>query len=612
MALRGLTLIFLLLLLLGFPGLKVQAVSQSQQAQAGTGGTENGNIVVYINWDGFASYYVDLAEQQGVIPTLTRLKNEEGVYFANAFTSIPSITDPMQVAIAAGTTPRFTDNSFRYFDKKRNRVIQENPSRKNEAETIAETAVRHNLEVLAINKFAFQNRGAVAGDPLKAYIMAPPGPGGSSDAVNRFNEVINIVKTMKSGPLTFRRIPRFIALYMDDLDGVGHNEKPHYGMKLAVSEAARRQAVVNRLTVMDAKLGDFIAACQTAGIYDQMSFVLTSDHGMAPFGLQQALTDDSRLSKLPALIAAIEKLGPGFKCEALHPDQNPTPTPGTDIALVTVGLQVQLSYVGIIDPGVIKAKNAKVRAALARQSYIGKVIDRDELLARGTKAGFADLVVSPKPPYHFHLSGAKLMPVRGQHDSLANEAQQIASFMWGKGIKKGFICRERVYNYDFAPTMTYLLGIDAPLDATGRVIFGALENAAEPMNQSVVTLEDTAAVLEGPVLIYAESIASGGTAAGLSAPMAALEFANTPAAQKLLIRYAASDNGKLALYVNGTFVREVFFPGYSGNGVKYEDKLLNLTLKEGDRIRLVNEPERGCSGVDLDSITFVNQAVLQE
>lgn len=587
----------LLILLLGFTGLKA--------------GAETGNIVVYINWDGFASYYFDLAEQQGKIPTLSRIKNEEGVYFSNAFTSIPSITDPMQVAIASGTTPRFTDNFFRYFDKKQNRVIQENPSRKNEAETIAEAAVRHQLEVVAINKFAFQNRGTVSGDPLRAYIFAPMGPGGSSDAITRFNEAINLVKTLKAGQLTFRRIPRFIALYMDDLDGIGHNEKPKNGMKLAVSETARRQAVVNRLAVMDSKLGDLIQACQTAGIYQQMSFVLTTDHGMAPYGMQQTVTDDSRTSKLQALIAAIEKLGPGFKCEALHPDQNAMPKPGTEIALVTVGLQVQLSYIGVLDPEAIKAKNAKVRAALAGEPYIGKIIDREDLLARGTKAGFADLVISPKPPYHFHLATFSLFPVRGQHDSLADEAQQIASLMWGKGIKKGYNSRERVYNYDFTPTMAYLLGIDAPLDATGRVLFGALE-AGEPVTQSVVTLEDTAAVLTGPVVIYAETIASGGTVAGLSGPLAAVEFTNTPAAQKLVVRYAAMENGKLALYVNGGFVREIFFPASKSKGIKYEEKILNLTVKEGDAIRLVNEPQRSCASVDIDSITFLNLAVPQE
>src|SRR5690554_5379183 len=75
-----------------------------------------GNIIVYINWDGFAKYYLDLAETQGKVPTLSRIKNE-GVFFANAYSGIPSITNPMQAAMASGTTPRFTDNHYRYFDK---------------------------------------------------------------------------------------------------------------------------------------------------------------------------------------------------------------------------------------------------------------------------------------------------------------------------------------------------------------------------------------------------------------------------------------------------------------------------------------------------------------
>ena len=61
---------------------------------------QGGNIVVYINWDGFAKYYLDLAEAQGKVPTLSWIKNE-GVFFANATSGIPAITNPMQAVLAS-------------------------------------------------------------------------------------------------------------------------------------------------------------------------------------------------------------------------------------------------------------------------------------------------------------------------------------------------------------------------------------------------------------------------------------------------------------------------------------------------------------------------------
>ncbi len=362
----------------------------------------NDNIVVYINWDGFADYYVDLAEKQGKIPTLSRIKNEDGVYFSNAYTGIPSITNPMQAAIASGTTSRFTDNHFRYFNRKLNMVIQEQPPTKNEAETLAEAAVRQNLNVISINQFASQNRGTVVGDPSKAYILAPVGTNGYSDVSARFDEAIRLIKTLKIGNVSFERFPRFIALYMDDLDGIGHNEAKTYGVSPVTTEEARKQAVIDRLALMDHKLGELIQTCKDVGIYNNISFVLTTDHGMAPFGSQQLeIIEDSTQTKLSDLIATIESLGPGYRCQILQPGKIQMPSPETDIAIVTVGLQVQLSFIDEFDPNVIDMKNQKIAETLKNKNYIDKIMFPDEMMNHGIKAGFADLIISPTLSFSF-------------------------------------------------------------------------------------------------------------------------------------------------------------------------------------------------------------------
>ena len=115
---------------------------------------------------------MDLAEAQGKVPTLSWIKNE-GVFFANATSGIPAITNPMQAVLASGTTPRFTNNHYRYFDKELNRVLQEAPARKNEAETLAEAAFRQGVKAFAINQFAFLYRGTGWAGQEQTYFAAP-------------------------------------------------------------------------------------------------------------------------------------------------------------------------------------------------------------------------------------------------------------------------------------------------------------------------------------------------------------------------------------------------------------------------------------------------------
>ncbi|WP_265976184.1 alkaline phosphatase family protein, partial [Brucella intermedia] len=262
---------------------------------------------------------------------------------------------------------------------------------------------------------------------------------------------------------------------MDDLDGIGHNEVETYGSKLAKTEDERIKNVVDRLELMDKKLGEFIEACKEAGIYEKMSFVLTADHGMANFGLQNSTNDDSYKSKLEDLINTIEGLGDGYECEFLHPSQIQSPSEGTDIAIVTVGLQAQISYVNEFDSSVIEDKNKKILDALKEKGYIGEIMYPEEMEERGVKSGFADLIISPKTPYHFHSSIVSSFTARGQHDSLEDRAQNIAAFMWGNGIKKGYECTDIIYNTDFMPTMSKLLNVNAPLDSTGNILYEALE-----------------------------------------------------------------------------------------------------------------------------------------
>ena len=128
--------------------------------------------------------------------------------------------------------------------------------------------------------------------------MDAPGVNGYADYSARFDEAIRFLRAYaekrNSGSLPERQAPFLLALYMDDLDAVGHNMKEVYGVSPVRTEAERRQAVVDRLALMDRKLAEFIEVCRETGLYEEMSFLLTTDHGMAPMGLGRQRNPVSR------------------------------------------------------------------------------------------------------------------------------------------------------------------------------------------------------------------------------------------------------------------------------------------------------------------------------
>ena len=557
-----------------------------------------GNIGVYINWDGFADYYIDLARAQGKIPNLAKIIDEDGVYFKNAVVVTPSITNPSQAAIAAGATPKYTGNHYRYFNKELNKVIQEEPARLEKAETIAEAAVRQFLDVISINQFAFENMGTSANTEHSNYVSVGP------DGAARFDELMKLIREKKtSDGMTYEEIPRFIALYCDDLDSIGHNESTTYG-PLATTEAERKQKVVDRLAIFDTKIGQLIQACKDAGIYDSMTFALTGDHGMANFGIQENPQEESATTMLPDLVSTIEALGTGYKVEFLHPSDTTVPSAGTDIALVTVGLQVQLSYVNEFDKQVIAEKNAKILEAIKDKVYVGKTMTPEGIKAKGSKEGFADLIISPRPPYFFHLPSMNATTARGQHDSLEPESQKAGTLMWGKDVKKGYAYEDEITNIDLIPTLSYLMGINLPMDSNGKVLYGALIDKA-PAEEYSEKLEAETGLVSGETEKFSSQILSGGM--GVSVPdvkQSCLELVGTPSAAKIDISYASLNDVELKLYINDKPIRNIFFPETNSIDV-YDTKTLNLTLEKGDSIKLEYEKTVTSSAIRFDSFDFI-------
>ena len=240
--------------------------------------------VIYINLDGFGKYYYDIAKSRNLVPTLQSILGE-GVVFTNLKTLSPSITNPCQAMIISGASSSKTGNVYRYYDKTLNLVIQQ--QRENNADTIYDSVIRNGVKAATImhfpaeSVFTLTNKNAL-------YIKTPSGV--VSNAMARFDQAIKLIKQeqITNGTILTNvdEIPRFISIYCDDLDALGHNESAYDTFSIAKSESERVDNVVARLAQIDAKLAELIQACKDAGIYDKTTFFLTTDHGMQGFGAE--------------------------------------------------------------------------------------------------------------------------------------------------------------------------------------------------------------------------------------------------------------------------------------------------------------------------------------
>lgn len=428
--------------------------------------------IIYINLDGFASYYLNAFLNQHPNSHLSTLM-DEGVFFANLHNAMPSITNPCQNMILSGATSAVTGNVYRYYDVVKNIVVQQ--KRENKAILLSGAAVKQGISCISVAHFLTEP-DLTSNDTTKLYVRAnndievvkQRGELKFGDHFSRFEQLYKIIKkdpVMVDGkPVFINELPQLIVFYADDLDGVGHNELSKYGYPLAQSEDERMNNIMTLLAEMDQKIGELISICKEVGVYEDMTFFITTDHGMVPFGNE--FENDQKgygYSKLLDLFNAIQKIVPDAKIEFLRPDEHASPN--TNIVCVGANLNVQLTFLN----GIRSEKLQELKTYLLKQNFVGRVLTRDELKEDGYLLNHVDMVVSPSKRYCFSKTLDKPFMVRAQHDSLIEEANHIPGWIFGKGIKKIGITNEKAFNYDFGTTIAAALGLVLP-DANGLVL----------------------------------------------------------------------------------------------------------------------------------------------
>jgi predicted AlkP superfamily pyrophosphatase or phosphodiesterase len=411
--------------------------------------------VVYINWDACAYRYYEWANAPGEpgTPNLNYLASR-GALFTNARNGLPGITNPMHTSIVTGTWPAVHGNTYRYYDPAENLVKE--TGRHNDAETIAEVVEKSGLPCASVQQFMLQGRGTYPDDPHHLYIQ--PGAGWLKRVVEA-EKILNCkpVFGMNMKMITPAEMPRFLAIYADDLDAAGHNNSPGYGFSVARDYDSWKAKMTKVMVSMDEGLGRLIDALKALGIFEETAIILTADHGMTPYWGPSSLQD---------LIKTVEALG--YKCEFLG--KGGRARKDTDVVLVSAGLSVQFYFRNEIT----KAQYDKVVSAVASQPYVGGHFTQDELREAGAHPSLGSLLIWPEPPNHFHTSG-KLLGLGGQHDSAEDSSRHVFMLVSGAGVKHGVVIDSPVEIIDAAPTMSRLMGLRPPANATGRVLYEALE-----------------------------------------------------------------------------------------------------------------------------------------
>ena len=128
----------------------------------------------------------------------------------------------MQSAILSGAWSNRTHNFYQHYDPETGKVVKH--YRTFDAENIAELFIANGKKAVSIHQFMLENNPCREGEYDRAYIKSDIF---RSTYLERFAILKKLVlkEPVKSGEkyFVYNEFPDFVALYIDDLDSLGHN-----------------------------------------------------------------------------------------------------------------------------------------------------------------------------------------------------------------------------------------------------------------------------------------------------------------------------------------------------------------------------------------------------
>jgi hypothetical protein len=184
------------------------------------------------------------------------------------------------------------------------------------------------------------------------------------------------------------------------------------------------------------------------------------------------------LSDLPDLEKTIAEVGRMFKGENFRVQtlfrDGEQAQEDTEIVIMTAGLEAHINFRIPVQQTVLE----EIVNRLKPKEYYGKHHFKRDLMKRGLSPDFADLLISPKPPYNFKTGDPSVVRwARGQHDSLDDSVQHIFAMISGAAVKHKVVYDKLIYNISMSPTMARVLGFEGPAGATAGVLDDVLTDA---------------------------------------------------------------------------------------------------------------------------------------
>jgi len=427
--LRLMTAIFRALVLIVVLALAGIMLSPAAAVDRDHGDRQLAKHVVLVDWDGFDPDYL------GRVPTPNLDALARRGAFALARSTFHMISNPARASMSTGAYPEVHGNAAYVFDPFTNSV--QGQTRFLAAETIAESLAAEGRTVDSVQWYMVQGHGVTYGDPNHLYVE-PGGP--FARRVDTAIDILNRRPVNSGGQLvTVPQIPDLLAVYSSDLDGRAHEVGPD------------DPSIAPLLAEHDRQLGRLVQATKDVGIYDETTFILTSDHGMTAWDR----------SLLPQVLAAVRDAG--YVPEVLRPGGSPAPE--TDVVIVANAVRIG-NFTLRGDAAQPRARR-RIERALRRLPEIERVYREADLRRLHASDKLGDLVAEARPPYGFIDETLPAGEQRGGHGSLAEI--DVPFYLAGAGVERGAQLRGPGL-VDVAPTIAALLGARAPADAQGSVL----------------------------------------------------------------------------------------------------------------------------------------------
>lgn len=389
--------------------------------------------VILVDWDGFDPDYLGRVPTPSLDALASRgsLSTISGTYH--------TISNPSRASMSTGAYPETHDNAAYIYDPATNRA--QGQSRFLAAETIAQVLAAEGKTLASVQWYMVQNYGATYGDPEHLYVQ----PGGKFEKrVDAAIEILNQRPVDSGGKqVTVPKIPDFLAVYSSDLDDAGHNN----GAESPVVDAT--------LAESDRQLGRLVQATKDIGIYGEVAWLLTSDHGMTSWNK----------TLIPQVLATITAAG--YTPEIVTPGRSPKPE--TEVIIVPNG--VRIGDFTLRGDAATPGAKEKIKAALEGMAEIERVFDDADLDALHASEKLGDLVAEARPPWGFALSEPEPGKERGSHSSLSEI--ELPLLLAGAGVRRDAPPQEAGL-IDIAPTIAHLLGVRPPAQAQGRALTESL------------------------------------------------------------------------------------------------------------------------------------------